>query len=284
MCRNRLFITTNVFSNIWKYKTNNGPTKYRPFCVTPHHTTLKPYSTARLSFLSSFTNCKRETVYLITPIWRSQPWFYKNLILQWSKISLLMNHMGSHHPLRHLKVAVWLISNNKGKQQEYLRNLKSSSQMSSTSTQVRSVVTNRPGISKVAGVNWDKLIVFGAVKLITNFLVNLFKSKLEHRILNCFSPMISAFHDDWNSVSVGKHHLRKRIRNSCIPTPQCKLVLDIKQALTYLEKDPLNNQLGLKLLTLKLAMLLALAKRLPKIKIIDTKFLAGSENKVVFSV
>ena len=208
----------------------------------------------------------------------------KNLILQWSKISLLMNHMGSHHPLRHLKVAVWLISNNKGKQQEYLRNLKSSSQMSSTSTQVRSAVTKRPGISTLAGVNWDKLIFFGAVKLITNFLVNLFKSKLEHRILNCFSSMISAFHDDWNSVSVGKHHLRKRIRNSCIPTPQCKLVLDIKQALTYLEKDPLNNQLSLKLLTLKLAMLLALAKRLPKIKIIDTKFLAGSENKVVFSV
>lgn len=31
-------------------------------------------------------------------------------------------------------------------------------------------------------------------------------------------------------------------------------------------------------------MLLALAKRLPQIKILDTKFLAGSENKVVFSV
>ena len=29
-------------------------------------------------------------------------------------------------------------------------------------------------------------------------------------------------------------------------------------------------------------MLLALAKRLPQIKILDTKFLAGSENKVVF--
>lgn len=169
----------------------------------------------------------------------------RNLILQSSKISLPMNHMGSHHPLRHLKLAIWLISNNEGKQQEYLKNLKRSSQMSSTSTQVRRIVTNRPGISELAGVNWGKLIFFGAVKLITTFLVNLFKSKLEHRILNCYSSVISAFHDNWNSVSVEKHPLKKRIRNSCTPTPQCKLVLDIKQALTYLENDPLNNQLSL---------------------------------------
>ena len=156
-----------------------------------------------------------------------------------------MNHMGSHHPLRHLKLAVWLIWNNEGKQQAYLKNLKRSSQMSSTSTQVRRIVTNRPGISELAGVNWGKLIFFGAVKLITTFLVNLFKSKLEHRILNCYSSVISAFHDNWNSVSVEKHPLKKRIRNSCTPTPQCKLVLDIKQVLTYLENDPLNNQLSL---------------------------------------
>ena len=48
----------------------------------------------------------------------------------------------------------------------------------------------------------------------------------------------------------------KGICNSCTQTPRYKLVWDIKQALTYLNNYPLNNELSLNILSLKLAMLL----------------------------
>ena len=62
----------NVCPNIWKDNANNGPTKYRSFCVTPYHTKLEAHYTALdicskdgdmcSPFLCSFTNCEKETV------------------------------------------------------------------------------------------------------------------------------------------------------------------------------------------------------------------------------
>ena len=245
-CQNRLFITTNVSSNIWKDKTNNMPTKYRPFCITPHHTKLETYCTWRLFFLSSFTNCKRETVVFITQIWCSQPWYKGKKPYFTIKQNLPPDEPHGVAPSSKTLKASGMV------------NLKQRREATGISEKSEKVIANvkykyasTQGSYESAWNKWAswcklrQIDLFWCLKLITTFLVNLFKSKLEHRILNCYSSVISAFHDNWNSVSVEKHPLKKRIRNSCTPTPQCKLVLDIKQVLTYLENDPLNNQLSL---------------------------------------
>ena len=81
-----------------------------------------------------------------------------------NKITLLMNPQGSTHLLiewGNLNLAVWLISSNEWKQREYLKRLKSSSQM--PEELLHKLVTNRPGISGLVGVHRDKLILFDAL-------------------------------------------------------------------------------------------------------------------------
>ena len=113
----------------------------------------------------------RVTAILITSVWQSQIWYpwllkmsIKNPFLLPAKNTLLMNPQRSNHPLIEsgsLRLVVWLISINEWRQKEYLKRLQSSSQM--PEVQVLKLVTNRPGISGLAGVHRDKLILFNAL-------------------------------------------------------------------------------------------------------------------------
>ena len=78
----------------------------------------------------------------------------------------------------------------------------------------------------------------------------------------------------------------KGIGNLRPPTPRYNFIWDIEQVLKHISSLPPINKLSLKLLSLKLAMLLVLAatNRGSEIENLDTKFLAYSKNKVVFSL
>ena len=107
---------------------------------------------------------------LITPTWQSQPWCpgllqmsIRNPILLPNN-TLLLNPQGSTHPLFEsgsFRLAAWLISSNEWRQREYLKMLQSSSQM--PEGQVHKRVMNRPGISGLASVHRDRLILFDAL-------------------------------------------------------------------------------------------------------------------------
>ena len=97
----------------------------------------------------------------------------------------------------------------------------------------------------------------------TNFLADLFETRLEYCTLNSYRSAVSAFHENGNSVPTGKHplvtSLKKGIGNLCPLLLNITLFeMDIEQVLKHSRLPP-NNKLSLKLLSLKLAMLLVLA-------------------------
>ena len=132
----------------------------------------------------------------------------KNPILLPAKKNLLMNPQGSTHPLIEsgsLKLAAWLNSSNGWRQREYLKRLQSSSQV--PQGQVHKLVTNQPGISGFAGVQKQIHFFRCFAKSVTYFLADLFETGLEYRTLNFYRSIISAFHENGNSVPTGRHSL-----------------------------------------------------------------------------
>ena len=132
----------------------------------------------------------------------------KNPTLLPAKKNLLMNPQGSTHPLIEsgsLRLAAWLISSNGWRQREYLKRLQSSSQV--PEGQVHKLVTNQPGISGLAGVQRQIHFFRCSIKSVTYFLADLFETGLEYRTLNFYRSIISAFHENGNSVPTGRHSL-----------------------------------------------------------------------------
>ena len=111
---------------------------------------------------------EEATILLITPAWQTQAWYpqllylsIRNPILLPVWPSLLKNPQGENHPLlknRTLRLVVWTISGKNCKQKEFRRRLQSLSL--EQEGQVQQLITNRPGVSGVAGVVGERLIPF----------------------------------------------------------------------------------------------------------------------------
>ena len=109
-----------------------------------------------------------EQMIIVTPTWQTQPWY--SLLLQlcihqpvllpnWQNI--LLSPKKEKHPLiknKTLRLAAWLISGRNCKRQEFLRQQPRLSQI--PEDQAHYLVTNRPGVSGLAGVVADRLIHF----------------------------------------------------------------------------------------------------------------------------
>ena len=123
-----------------------------------------------------------------------------------------------------------------------------------------------------------------------DFLADLFETGLEYRTLNSYRSSISAFHKNGHSIITGRHplvtSLMKEIGNSRPPTPRYNFIWDKEQVLKYISSLPPNSKFSLKLLSLKLVILPALAamSRSLEIKNLDTIFLTKSKDKAVFSL
>ncbi|MEW8547755.1 MAG: hypothetical protein AB2693_29960, partial [Candidatus Thiodiazotropha sp.] len=97
---------------------------------------------------------------------------------------------------------------------------------------------------------------------IVNYLTERYDSGDSYRTLNSRRSAISAFHTPVDGVKVGQHHLIKRLLiasfNARPPQPSYTVQWDVDLVLGYLKSLGSNESLSDKLLTLKLAMLLAL--------------------------
>ena len=113
---------------------------------------------------------------------------------------------------------------------------------------------------------------------------------LKYRTLNTYRSALSAFHNNGEAIATGKHplvtNLMKGIGNLCPPMPRYNFIWDVEIVQNYFDSCPENENLTLKNLTLKLAMLLSLAalKRGSEIRCLDVSALAKSEKKYVLKV
>ena len=99
---------------------------------------------------------------------------------------------------------------------------------------------------------------------VANFLANLYEKGYQQRSINAYQSAIASAHDKVNGVSVGQHPTISRliagVANARPPQPRYTSTWDINIVLRYLEGLGNNNNLPLKGLTMKTAMLLALTR------------------------
>ena len=97
---------------------------------------------------------------------------------------------------------------------------------------------------------------------ILTFLREQFENNLQYRTLNVFRSAISSTHRWVDGKPVGQHplviRLLKEIANERPPQPRYSTTWDVSKVTAYLSSLGHNNMLSLKLLSKKLAMLLAL--------------------------
>ena len=127
------------------------------------------------------------------------------------------------------------------------------------------------------------------VNWILDFLAFLFESGYEYRTICTHRSAISALHNNIEESPVGEHlqvsSLITGVFNNRPPQPKYNFFWDVRLVPDYLKKElPNNNDLPDKLLTVKVAMLLALtsASRVRDLHILDTWFIVKTSKKYVF--
>ena len=114
---------------------------------------------------------------------------------------------------------------------------------------------------------------------ITSFLSDCFNEGLENRTLNTYRSALSGVLPPIDGFPVGQHplfvRLLKGIQNLRPALPRYKHCWDVDTVLDYLRSLPSNKDLSLKILTHKLAALLALTSpnRSSDLKLLDVRFM-----------
>ena len=164
---------------------------------------------------------KIDHLIIVTPTWQTQPWYAQLLEMSVQPPfllpqirNLLANPQGKNHPLEETgspRLAVWKVSGKVCKFKKFQAMLPNLSHIQGEKAQQR--ITNRLGVSGVAGVMKDKLILFkhlwitlliSCLKIWWRFL-KILKFWLQYRTLNCLRSAISAYHVHIDGKSVGKH-------------------------------------------------------------------------------
>ena len=114
---------------------------------------------------------------------------------------------------------------------------------------------------------------------ITSFLSDCFNEGLEYRTLNTYRSALSGVLPPVDGFPVGQHplvvRLLKGVQNLRPALPRYKHCWDVDTVLDYLRSLPSNKDLSLKILTHKLAALLALTspERSSDLKLLDLRFM-----------
>ena len=127
--------------------------------------------------------------------------------------------------------------------------------------------------------------------LILDFLTDLYHRGLEYRTINVYRSALSAYHKHIQGTPVGQLKevctLMSGIDNLRPPTPKYTVIWEVDTALNCLKNlGGDDDKLSDKDLFLKTVMILALAKmkRCSDLHILDTRYMALGEDKVVFKL
>ena len=125
---------------------------------------------------------------------------------------------------------------------------------------------------------------------VTGFLAHSFDEGLEYRTINTYRSALSGVLPPMEGFPVGQHplvvRLLKGILNLRPAMPRYQQSWDVNVALDYMRSLPGNQVLPLKVLTQKLALLLALTapKRSSELKLLDLRFMRILPEGVVFEL
>ena len=125
---------------------------------------------------------------------------------------------------------------------------------------------------------------------VLEFLLIQFEKGKQYRTINGLRSAISMTHSEVDGVKLGQHPLvvrfLKGIFNARPPAPKYSVTWDVDSVLQYLRKLPDNDSLSFKLLSHKLAMLMALsnADRCSDLTALDLRFRSFTDQGVKFVI
>ena len=126
------------------------------------------------------------------------------------------------------------------------------------------------------------------INLVIDYIAELFDKGLEYRTIGVIRSAISAYHIPVEGFKVGEHPLVKDAMSGVDikrpPKPKYCVIWDVEKVLNFFRKQPDDGKLSLRMLTHKAAMLLALAavSRGSELKMLNIKYMAESDTKLVF--
>ena len=130
--------------------------------------------------------------------------------------------------------------------------------------------------------------VSGPVSEVVNFLATLFKEGYQYRSLNSYRSAISSVHERVDGYEVGQHPLVSRVMKGAFnlrpPQPRYETTWDVSKVLDFIVSLGPSENLSLRDLTWKLAMLLALTRpsRSADLAKLDLRFRRITPEGVVF--
>jgi hypothetical protein len=132
--------------------------------------------------------------------------------------------------------------------------------------------------------------IHAPLEFVIEFLTSLYHDNKQYRTINTYRSAISIGHALIDGLKIGQHphiitHMRA-IFNLRTPTPRYQESWNVDTVLNYLKSLGDNENLSIKLLTLKLTTLLALtsASRASEINQLNIKFMKDQSNKLTFSL
>ena len=111
---------------------------------------------------------------------------------------------------------------------------------------------------------WDRNSVLGPISDIANFLAELYQEGYQYSSINVYHSSISMTHDKVDGYLTGQRptvvRLMKEVFNKRPPLPRYTHSWDVSKVTSYISSLNVNDNLSLKILSLKLVMLLALTR------------------------
>ena len=110
----------------------------------------------------------------------------------------------------------------------------------------------------------DRNPILGPESDIANFLAELYQEGYQYSSINVYRSSISTNHDKVDGYLAGQHptvvRLMKGVFNKRPPIPRHTYSWDVSKVTSYISSLDVNDNLSLKILSLKLVMLLAVAR------------------------
>ena len=236
---------------------------------------------------------------MVTPAWPSQPWYSSLLemsirdpILLPMSPEVLMSPMKETHPLimnNSLQLVGWVVSGDQSLQWDYQIKLRSSCSSLGAREQTSSYDS---AWKKWSG--WcleQSLDPFSApLNAVLDFLSWMFYEGFQYRTINVHRSAISSILPHINNEPVGQNHLVKTLMKGILrgnpPLPKHHEIWDVDIVLNYLCSLPKNEDLDLKTLSKKLAVLLAIIspKRTSEIARLDRRYMKFNTEGVLFTL
>ena len=208
--------------------------------------------------------CQGADIILVTPVWKTQPWYplLLSMLVDWPCLLPEQDTITVSVPIMP-QLAMWSISGKDWGSKAFQARLRTSSSNHGGRKPIRHM-THCLGDGIAGVLNGGSDPFSGPVSAVANFLVSLFQDGYQYNSVNAYRSAISSVHEKVDGVPVGQHpvitRLIKGVFNERPLVPRYSNTWDLQRVLSHLESLGQSESLSLKALSFKTVFLLAITR------------------------